>query len=186
MLQFLLMVFNGIWNLFQLFITHFFSDPMVAQHVFFFSPALYEFLSLLWLLWGCNVLSWFISSLLFMYQFGREITVRAQLCGQATVRGCGRTLHLLRFFSGLFPPACLCSVIHLSQLQDLKPTIHLADFRNFMVPQLDWCMIPCSSLDELCSMCCVEGVRSSTWNIFGRFSVLESVPVSVLDGEQHW
>lgn len=36
----------------------------------------------------------FFPPLLFMYWFGRKISVRAQSCGLATVRGSGRTLHL--------------------------------------------------------------------------------------------
>lgn len=35
-------------------------------------------------------------------------------------------------------------------------------------------------------MCCVEGVGSSSRNIFGWFPVLKTVPVSVFDGEQLW
>lgn len=77
----------------------------------------------------------------FMYWFGRKITVRAQLCSQVTVRGVGGHF-ICHFLSGLFPPACSCSVIHLSKLQDLKPAIHLPDFGNFTVLQLDWCMTP--------------------------------------------
>lgn len=74
----------------------------------------------------------------FTYWFGRKITVRARLCSQVTVRGVGN----IHFLPGLFPPAYSCSVIHLSKLQDLKPAIHLPDFGNFTVLQLDWCMTP--------------------------------------------
>lgn len=113
-----------------------------AECIFFF-PALFGFLSLLWLLWGCNVFSCPVcrppqSPPPFMYWFGRKITVRARLCSQVTVRGVGN----IHFLPGLFPPAYSCSVIHLSKLQDLKPAIHLPDFGNFTVLQLDWCMTP--------------------------------------------
>lgn len=89
--QFLLIVFNGLWKPFQLFIIHFFSAPTAEQNVYFF-PALYGFSPC----FDCceAVFNWAFSPLLFTCYFGRKMPVWAQQRGWAAVRGHGRTLHL--------------------------------------------------------------------------------------------
>lgn len=86
--QFLLIVFNGLWKPFQLFIIHFVSAPTAEQNVYFF-PALYGFSPC----FDCceAVSSWAFPPLLFMCGFGRKMPVWS---GRVAVRGRGRTLHL--------------------------------------------------------------------------------------------
>lgn len=136
------------------FFTHFFSAPTVEQNIFY--PA-HGFLSLLCLLWGCDIFSCFPPLHLLSIPFP-PASIHVSLaeksrwelnCAARRLWGGVGEHFICRFLSGLFPPACSCSVIHLSQLQDLKPAIHLTDFRNFTALQLDWCMTPCSAVLEM-------------------------------------
>lgn len=99
-----------------------------------------------------------LSPLLFMCRFGRKTPVR---CGQWG--GVGER-SICPVLSGLFPPACLCSLMHLSPLQDHKPACLCI---QKLPSQLDWPVSPCSLLSGLHSMCCLKAVGSRTQNIFG-------------------
>lgn len=85
--------------------------------------------------------------------------------------------------SGLFPPACPCSLMHLSALQDHKPAVHVSASRTAQSAGLT-----CEPLllpQWVAFHVLPKGSRKQDSEYFWWFLVARSAPVSVFGCEQH-